>query len=200
MNCNDARQRIQDLYDGELPERIAAEVKSHIDSCPSCAREAAIAREVNAALSPMPLMKAPAHATQNVLAAVHAIAAEKAAPKSRLQFGGILTWVSAAAAAVIFVLGTLGYLPSHQSRLDTVAQSAAQRAEAAIVTPAVETVKSSPYAAQVPSMASLRLMMSEVAPWLGICVAIVIAVLVLAAVEEELSSRRLAARVSALVR
>ncbi len=46
MDCRTALERIEAMVDGRLPPREAAEVRGHVDACPSCAAEEKSLREV----------------------------------------------------------------------------------------------------------------------------------------------------------
>ncbi len=46
MNCAKASVLIEALIDGRLPPREAAEVREHVDGCPSCAAEEESLRRV----------------------------------------------------------------------------------------------------------------------------------------------------------
>ncbi len=50
MTCDDARTRLLELQREQLPLPVRAEVQAHLDTCPDCARAAAIERELTAAL------------------------------------------------------------------------------------------------------------------------------------------------------
>ncbi len=46
MECSKARELVEALIDGRLPPREAAEVREHVDRCPSCAAEEESVRRV----------------------------------------------------------------------------------------------------------------------------------------------------------
>jgi anti-sigma factor RsiW len=50
MTCDDARTRLLELQREQLPLPVRAEVQAHLDTCPDCARAAAIEHELTAAL------------------------------------------------------------------------------------------------------------------------------------------------------
>ncbi len=44
MNCEDAKQHIEDYHDGELPEALAEQVGAHVRGCCECSRELELLR------------------------------------------------------------------------------------------------------------------------------------------------------------
>jgi anti-sigma factor RsiW len=194
MKCKEVRSLLWSLYEGELPEPLSAEVRAHIDSCQECAREAHIIRELDAALKPMPVMKAPASATRSVLAAVRPLAAERRMQASRWQFA-IGTTLSAAA-AIILALGLLGYLPGtgEASPLKRAINTGAVSAKSALATAAGSAAKYVPYSQLV---SSAHKTLAGATPWLMLGLVGIIAVLGIVAYEEAIVSRRLEAKVSA---
>ena len=113
MNCQEARDLLWDLYEGDLAPAVYREVIAHIASCPECAREARICEEVNRALQVQPVIKAPEGATAAVLSAVR-----PAARRRRVVAAARRQWwpITAAAAALVFVaLGLWGVIPGFKT-------------------------------------------------------------------------------------
>jgi len=194
MKCKEVRSLLWSLYEGELPEPLSAEVKAHIDSCQECAREAHIIQELDSALKPMPVIKAPASATRNVLAAVRPLAAQRRAQASRWQFA--LGVALSAAAAIILALGLLGYLPGspEASPLKHLVHRGTANARASIASAAYSAAQ---YVSYNELAGSAHKALTSASHWLMLGLVGVVAILGFIAYEETFSSRRLEARVSA---
>ncbi len=192
MNCREAKDIIWDLYEGTLPEKARREVLSHLEACPECARAAAKCRLVNNALSPRPLLRAPEAATATVIERVRPIARRRRA-LNRVRRNG-LTAAGLCAAAVLLVLGFLGYLPSGStegrgilSRITTEAGATAGTAWNYFYRPLADAFD---YGGAVALARS----------WLPAAVAVVVALALFAALEEHIYSRRTEARIRSLMK
>ena len=54
MNCREALERLDEFMDGELPAALAAELESHLGSCPSCRSEADTLRSLISCAESLP--------------------------------------------------------------------------------------------------------------------------------------------------
>ncbi len=72
MGCKDRQRQLQDLLSGDLAPKSAAELRAHIEACPSCARDFAAYRQLFAALPSMPEPVMPADLPDSVMVAVRA--------------------------------------------------------------------------------------------------------------------------------
>ena len=108
MTCDEARELLHALLDGELDAGHAREVEAHVAGCPRCAAELAQFREMRKAIAGANLsFKAPAALRQRIEAAIPAPPVRAPAPSRRSLLRGFAlgTAMSAAAAAsVLFVV------------------------------------------------------------------------------------------------
>ncbi len=124
MRCNDARELIEELIDGELATDDAAAVRGHVDSCDECRpvyeRHLAVASKLRA----LPRMKAPDGLAESITAR---IAAEASSARTtgqgkviRASAPGMPWWVTralpAAAAVMLAVLVGLQVQTGRSSR------------------------------------------------------------------------------------
>lgn len=59
MNCQDIRNQLDALVDGELPASKAERINRHLNACPTCRRHASELRQMAAALDRLPSLMAP---------------------------------------------------------------------------------------------------------------------------------------------
>lgn len=187
MECREARDLLWDLYKGELPAQVHRDVTAHIASCPACAREARICREVTSALAPREILRAPQAATMRVMAEIRPLAARKRLRLRIVERLPIIIW--AAASVVIAVLGLQGLLPgSRESRTPL----------ARVITAAFDMM--APVAEKAGSLFSDAAVFGSSLPdfsgWLMLLVAVTAAVLALCALEEHVLAKRLQAKFS----
>jgi len=70
MKCDDTRKVLEDLYEGLLDERTAAEARAHLAECGACRREAAAIEKLNSALVAVKVVAAPRGVADRTLEAV----------------------------------------------------------------------------------------------------------------------------------
>ena len=99
MNCQETRLNLEAYCEGDLSGPAREAVRSHLASCEACRLEAALCEEVNLALRPQAILRAPEPATRRVLAQVSALAAERRAQDARS---------SAFAAGLVSTVAALG--------------------------------------------------------------------------------------------
>jgi anti-sigma factor RsiW len=104
MNCEEARNLIHPLLDGELDARNAIELEAHLESCGTCATELAKLRRLRDQIASVQLRyRAPEHLRRRI----ESIVPQPKAHVSRrawLEGFGLGASLSAVAASAIFVL------------------------------------------------------------------------------------------------
>ncbi len=106
MNCAKALELIEALIDGRLPAGEAAEIREHLDACPSCAAEAESLRTVGALLRLWTSARA-AESGAGLDALWTRVAAGIEERRGRRRLAAIARkwlWVPAAAALAVFTL------------------------------------------------------------------------------------------------
>jgi len=108
ITCNQARDRLGELLDGELPPPLRDEVERHVEGCPACRRELQALRALAAALRPAPKASLPpglwAAIERRLEAPPQAGGASRAArmtPTPRAARLRLVRWRPLAAAAVL---------------------------------------------------------------------------------------------------
>jgi len=110
MKCDDTRKVLEDLYEGLLDERTAAEARAHLAECGACRREAAAIEKLNSALVAVKVVAAPRGVADRTLEAVHGAAVAAREKTRRLRtfvYEGL-----AAAALIAACLGIFGWRPA----------------------------------------------------------------------------------------
>ena len=104
MSCEEFRDIAFDLASGNLGGEAAEAAKRHIEDCPQCRREYEEVLALTAALEDLREEPAPESLLPNVM---NAISAEK----RRRRLNSIVRFGTAAAAAVVLVVGAVNVLP-----------------------------------------------------------------------------------------
>ena len=78
MNCHECRQWIDDLLLRDPDESPPADIAQHLDECPECAREHALALETLEAITPGSVIVAPPRLKERIMAAIPAVALDEA--------------------------------------------------------------------------------------------------------------------------
>ncbi len=217
MKCADAQRLFDEYFDGELAERLTAEVREHIASCEACAAEAALYEKVNAFVCARPLLAAPATATARVLETVAGIAAERrdaereaeaqrfVVPVSRAR--ALWAWAGAnrrraaalatgvAAALVFAVLQAWGVMPAERGPLSGRASGAVGSLKAyasSIAGQAAESVR--PYSQAAEETASSTGMAGAFTVAGIVALSIVVIILLAASLESNVLARRIEAK------
>lgn len=105
MDCSRVRPLLDEYFEGILPSHPAAEVRSHLSTCPHCAAELRQIEMISAALEAVPRV-APA---ADLLRSISLRTAELPAPAARRTASG-WRWLAAVAALFIAGLGLATYL------------------------------------------------------------------------------------------
>jgi anti-sigma factor RsiW len=192
VNCREAKDILWDLYEGTLPEGVRREVQAHLGACPECARAAAECRLVSDALSPRPMLRAPEAATAAVLERVRPIARRRRALNWVRRNG--LTEACLCAAAVLLFLGVLGYLPTGSA--EEAGALSRVTAEAGAAAGTMWNYFYQPIADAFDYRAAVSLAVS----WLPTALAVVVALVLFAALEEHIFSRRTEAKIRDLLK
>lgn len=90
MRCEDARERLQEYLDGQLPPAETQTVEAHLAACAACREDLALLRQVDAALATLPVLEEPAAFTAQVMARVRATRV-KALRRSLTRAGPVLS-------------------------------------------------------------------------------------------------------------
>ncbi len=106
MDCAKVRELIEAMIDGRLPPREAAEVREHVEGCPSCAAEEASLRRVGTLLRLWTSARAVERsAGLDVLwTRVAAEIEERRGGRRRSAIARKWLWIPAAAALAVFTL------------------------------------------------------------------------------------------------
>lgn len=105
MNCSRVRPLLEEYFEGVLPELSAAQVRSHLDTCPHCASELQQIQKIASALEAVPRV-APA---ADLLESISRRAAELPAPAARRTSVG-WRWLAVVASLFIAGLALASYL------------------------------------------------------------------------------------------
>jgi anti-sigma factor RsiW len=105
MDCSHVRPLLDEYFEGALPARPAAEVRSHLATCPHCAAELRQIEMISAALEAVPRV-APA---ADLLRSISLRTAEMPAPAARRTAAG-WRWLAVIAALFMAGLGLATYL------------------------------------------------------------------------------------------
>ena len=119
MKCEEARKMIYDYAADELTEEDKRTVAAHIESCPECHAEYEACAELLKAMNSLDEEPAPESLLPNVMGRI-------SAEKRRVRFNSVVRFASAAAAAVVLVVGAVNVLPmleKEQPPVDTETQS-----------------------------------------------------------------------------
>lgn len=108
-NCEEIRQHVEPFLDGELPPDAASRIRSHLDTCPSCAARVHLANEIQNELRGLPELDTPAPVLQRILD--QTVRSEKPRPSLASLWGRWPrpVWAAVAATALALALG-LGVL------------------------------------------------------------------------------------------
>jgi len=105
MDCSHVRPLLDEYFEGTLPPRPAAEVHSHLSTCPHCAAELRQIEMISAALAAVPRV-APA---ADLLRSISLRTAELPAPAARRTAAG-WRWLAVIAALSVAGLGLVSYI------------------------------------------------------------------------------------------
>ncbi len=192
MDCHETRELLWDLYEGELGKDATQKVLAHIEKCPECAREAEKCSLLNGALSRRPIIKAPAAATAAVLERVRPIARRRRA--LRWARANALAAAGLAAALVLASLAAIGWLPgAPQEEAGAVSRIAAR------VTDSGKTLLGQASDA-IAGAVDYRGALSQVQPWIPLMLAAICVLVLFAALEQHIFSRRLEAKFRSVFR
>lgn len=87
--CDAVRDRLDPFLDGELDDRAEERLRSHLDACPGCREELALAERLRAAMrAGLPALECPPEVTEYVLRAAREEAEAEKAPRDRVEQGG----------------------------------------------------------------------------------------------------------------
>ena len=119
--CETALDLIEPLLDGELDASAAADLRRHLDACPSCSGEAAAAQQILTELRSLPELDPPPRVVEHVQRSIDRDPASfRGRPGGRHRLGW---W--AAAAALVLALGALTIDRQQTTSTDAEARRAA---------------------------------------------------------------------------
>lgn len=102
VRCDTARPRLQEYLDGQLDSAEAQAVEAHLADCSACQKELALWREVDEALTALPVLPEPPDLAERVMSQVRAV------PVFRLRWEDALASLAfASSASVLLVSGLL---------------------------------------------------------------------------------------------
>jgi Putative zinc-finger len=131
MSCTRSRQEIQELVDGTLGAIRTAELRQHLDGCPSCralADDLQRLRDVAATMEPI---EPPDHVWMQVAGRLRQQGRVVDRPAGSAAGGGLRpAWLAIAAAMVVAVGAALWLVVSPANRADEAMQDAAGRIDA----------------------------------------------------------------------
>lgn len=112
MNCRQVQEQLSALHDGELSESAAAQVATHVDSCPDCSEQLRVFRELSHLSA---TLRTPvATNAWDTLSAELANASQKSDVSSRFRIPRLNSrW--AVAAALLLVCGAVAIFLAFQS-------------------------------------------------------------------------------------
>ena len=102
MNCEQIRERLDELLDGELSDRDKQAVEQHVATCDACRAELDALRQTTDLVRSLPRAEAPAGLAQSVRASI----AQQAAARSRAtlwRWARVGGWLAAAATLVVVI-------------------------------------------------------------------------------------------------
>ncbi len=114
--CEKIRDLLSEYLDGELDERAAGEIRSHLASCESCRGELERLHRVSAAVKALPKVPAPKGFARRVAVRLAAEASPRVSA-ARRRPSAARVWIPAAAAALLALSVTLS-LMTHYWRED----------------------------------------------------------------------------------
>ena len=115
MKCEEARTLIYEYAAGELAGEVEKAVAKHIEGCPECREECEACIELLKSMDGLDEEPAPESLLPNVMGKI-------SAEKRRRRFNSIIRFGTAAAAAVVLVVGAVNVLPGlekEQPAVDT---------------------------------------------------------------------------------
>lgn len=117
MNCQAARQLIQDSLDGSLPPSDADALQEHLARCESCAQDQMSLQATVSALEALPRVTAPPELLSRLSPALDALSSPQAAPRRKWA------WVpgGAIAAGLLVALALTQFQPASQPEAEQVA-------------------------------------------------------------------------------
>jgi anti-sigma factor (TIGR02949 family) len=133
IRCEEALDLIEPYLDGELPPAEAARLRDHLEGCPACAAELALARRIQGSLRALPQPDCPPEVIARVVRAGRGEVVPFAAPavsagrRARAVRGRL---AAAAAVAALAVGGGTLFLHLQQQREQEARPSQAEVAEA----------------------------------------------------------------------
>lgn len=210
MKCDDIKDLILALHEGELDDALSREVRSHIDACEACAREERLCREVSLALEPLGVLTAPDTATARIMSEVAVLSAQRRKSESRIAAWGAVVrqylgdtlgrgavaWTAAACLVVAIAVGALGaagYLVPETEEAGPIAAftgKAATSARTVLAGTARRAGEIIRYEETVSGFTAYARVLPDVMPWFLAAVALVAVLLAASAAEE----RHIAAR------
>lgn len=87
--CDAVRDRLEPFLDGELDDQAEERLRSHLDACPGCREELALAERLRTAMREgLPALECPPEVTENVLRIAREEAETETASRDRIEQGG----------------------------------------------------------------------------------------------------------------
>lgn len=109
-NCEAVLGQLEAWVDGDLEAAAAAAVESHLETCPACRSDAALAREIRDQLRELPRLDTPAAVLERVRAEASSERSAEVASRWR-SLRAAPVWLAAAAVLVAVVLAPRFFAP-----------------------------------------------------------------------------------------
>ena len=120
MDCKLVRDHFDAYVDSELEPTPVIEFERHLDACPGCRNELALARLVQRSVRELPTEAAPPALKRRIMRALDDLSAQQGGASRHAPWGGVL----AAAASLLLVVGAAMKSDTHGASAPALAEAA----------------------------------------------------------------------------